>query len=590
MTTVAAQEPEPRSANDLFQLRRRGRISRRDLIERAAALGLSLPVIGVLLHAAGDRRVHAQEGPLPANERSEPRGERRKGGTLNVGVVGAVDSLNPYLTNLYGPSFDILSGVTEGLLIFDSDQRLQPALAERFEIADDGVTYTFALRRGVRFHNGDEFTADDVIATWKMVVDEDFPAWQRVGWDKIATMEAPDPFTLVVTTKVIYAPFLSNISAGMLTNGVIVPKRLLGNGPGRFVRESADPIGTGPMRFVERRGNQIVLERFPDYWGTPPTLDQVVVNVYESYDAQLEALSVGEIDLVAHTGVPGVSHLAEAREIAGIAIYEYVGQTWGHLDLKQVGFLRETKVRQALDYATPSDEIIEEVLGGEAVRAAADQSPASWVYNEELRPRSHNPRRSALLLDDVGLTLNADGVRERDGEHFAIELWGESTDPQAPAILERIAASWNEIGVKATVKLEKQPYIWGPTGYQFSDRMTAGYYRWSNVNDPDNMWYWHSSQIPSSPGGSGGNTAAFFNEYSFQERIDDLTSRAAAETDLEARRQLYVEIQTLLQKEVPVIFLFWDKNYSAASAKIGGYWPSAFNYLLWNVADWYLVD
>jgi peptide/nickel transport system substrate-binding protein len=580
----------PRSANDLLHARRQGRITRRELIERAAGLGLSLPVVGVLLHATGDHIARAQEAPIAAEQRSEPSGERREGGTLNIGVVGAIDSLNPYMTNLYGPSFDVLSGVFEGLLTFDSEQRLQPALSESFEISDDGVVYTFTLRQGVTFHNGDEFTADDVIETWKMIVNADFPAWQRIGWDKIDTIEAPDPHTLVVTTKVIYAPFLSNVSAGMLTNAVISPKSLLANGPGQFVRDSTEPIGTGPMRFVERSGNQIVLERNPDYWGPPANLEQVVVNVYESYDAQREALNVGEIDLVAHTGMPGASMLTETQEIAGITVYQFTGQTWGHLDLKQVGFLRETKVRQALDYATPSDLITDEVLNGEAVRAAADQSPSSWVYNDELRPRSYNLERAATLLDDVGLTLNENGVRERDGELLRIELWGETTDPQASEILTRVAASWNELGILAEVRLEKQPLIWGPTGYQFSDRMTAGYYRWSNVNDPDDMWYWHSSQIPPSPGGSGGNTAAFFNEYSFQETIDDLTSRAAAETDQEARRELYVEIQTLLQKEAPVIFLFWDKNYSAASGKIGGYWPSAFNYLLWNVADWYLVD
>jgi len=586
----AALSDEPRSANDLLQARLQGRIGRRELIALAAKMGLSLPVVGVLLHATGDRIAHAQDAPIPANQRTEPSGERRDGGTLNIGVVGAVDSLNPYLTNLYGPSMDILSGVYEGLLTFDSNQQLQPALAKSYEVSDDGVVYTFKLRQGVTFHNGDDFTADDVIETWKMIVDGDFPAWQRIGWDKIETIEAPDPFTLIITTRVIYAPFLSNVSAGMLTNAVISPKRLLAGGPGQFVRESTDPVGTGPMRFVERSGNRIVLDRNPDYWGTRPELDQVAINVYESYAAQREALNVGEIDLVAHTGMPGASMLSETQEIAGITVYEFVGQTWGHLDLKQVGFLRETKVRQALDYATPSGRIIDEVLGGEAVRAAADQSPASWVYNDELKPRSYNLERAALLLDDVGLTLSDDGVRERDGEILRIELWGETTDPQAAEILNLVAASWSQLGILTTVRLEKQPLIWGPTGYQFSDRMTAGYYRWSNVNDPDNMWYWHSSQIPPSPGGSGGNTAAFFNQYSFQEKIDDLTSRAAAETDPEARRELYVEIQTLLQKEVPVIFLFWDKNYSAASGKIGGYWPSAFNYLLWNVAEWYLVD
>jgi ABC-type transport system substrate-binding protein len=153
-----------------------------------------------------------------------------------------------------------------------------------------------------------------------------------------------------------------------------------------------------------------------------------------------------------------------------------------------------------------------------------------------------------------------------------------------------IAASWRQIGIIATVNVEDRGLLWGPMGYQFSDRMTAGYYRWANVNDPDNMYYWHSSQIPTSPGGGGGNIPAFFNDYRFQDQIDELTFEAATKPNRDERADLYRKIQELLQKEVPVIFLFWDKNYSAAAGKIGGYWPSAFNYLLWNAAEWYLTE
>jgi ABC-type transport system substrate-binding protein len=104
------------------------------------------------------------------------------------------------------------------------------------------------------------------------------------------------------------------------------------------------------------------------------------------------------------------------------------------------------------------------------------------------------------------------------------------------------------------------------------------------------MLYWHSSQIPTSPTGPGSNWPAYFYPYEFQEEIDDLTSRAVAEIDPEERTQLYFAIQSLLRKEVPVQFTFWDKGFSAASNKLGNFWPSAFNYLLWNVDEWYLTE
>lgn len=589
MTPHAGDDRRPRSANDLLHARLSGRITRRQLVARGLELGLGLPVLGVLLHATGDGRALAAGTLTPATKASKPGGTKRAGGTLNVGVVGSIDSLNPYIANLYGPSFDILSGVMEGLLTFDSRQRLQPALAEKYAIGDDGVTYTFTLRQGVTWHNGDPFVADDVIRTWKMVMNEDFPAWQRTGWEKIGAIAA-DGNTLTVTTKEVYAPFLSNFSAGAFNNAVISPASRLKQGPGRFVRDSASPVGTGPLRYVERRGKTIVMERNPDYWGGPPELEQVVVRLYDDYAAQVQGLAVGEVDLVMHTGMPGDSRMDDALAIDGINVYAFPGLTWGHFDLKQVGFLTETAVRQALDYATPRETIIAEVLAGEAVPAAADQAPGSWVYDPTVEPRPYSPKRAEKLLTEAGFARNSAGILERDGEPFRIELWGETSDPQAPGILNITAASWQELGIDATVKFEKKEILWGPTGYQYSDRMTAGYYRWANVNDPDNMFYWHSSQIPTSPGGAGGNIPAFFNEYAFQDRIDDLTSRAAAETKPEARKALYAEIQAVLRKEVPVIFLFWDTNYAAASAKIGGFWPSAFNYLFWNAGDWYLTD
>jgi peptide/nickel transport system substrate-binding protein len=589
------------SANDLLAARRRGRLSRRGLIGRAAELGLSAPVVGVLLHATGYLAfgAPARQGtpedrqPVPATKRTAPSGNALKGASLVAGTVGEIDTLNPYLSNLYThpESFDVLSGVMEGLLAYNSKQQLRPALAESYEISDDGLTYTFTLRQGVTFHNGDPFTADDVIKTWEMLVNPDFPAWSRLGWEKIATIDVPDPATLVVTTSEIYAPFLSHVAGGAFNNGVICPARQLRKDPERFGREFArSPIGTGPMRFVERNGNDVVLKRFLDFWGPNAKLTGVTVRLFPDHESQFAALRAGEIQVASRVGTPSQALLDDALQLDGYTVLEFAGLTWGHIDLKQMGFLRETTVRQALDHATPAQRIIDEVLGGRAYRAFADQAPGSSVYNAKVKPRAYDLERARTLLERAELTVGDDGVRERDGERFEIELWGEASDPQAPRVLDLIAQSWNAVGVRTTTKLAPRETLWGPMGYQFSDRMTAGYYRWSNFNDPDDMFYWHSSQIPTSPTGPGGNLPAFFYEYSFQEAIDDLTSRAAAETNQNDRKALYFEIQELLHKEVPVLFMFWDKGFSAAATTVGGFWPSAFTYLLWNVRDWYVTD
>jgi peptide/nickel transport system substrate-binding protein len=247
------------------------------------------------------------------------------------------------------------------------------------------------------------------------------------------------------------------------------------------------------------------------------------------------------------------------------------------------------------------------LLKGRAIQAVADQAPGTWAFDDTIKPRPYDLDQAKALLAEAGLTPGDDSVfqgptpspdtddpnaQPATGEvkPFEMELWYIAGDSQSERVAEVIGASWNSIGIKTEIKSESGPTIWGPEGYQFTDKMTAMLYSWVNFPDPDDIYYWHSAQIPESPTGSGGNYPAFFFEYNFQDQIDDLTSRAAAETDLAKRKELYSQIQKLLHEEVPVIFLYWPKRYEAVAKNIGGFWPSAFNNLLWNVEQWYLTQ
>jgi peptide/nickel transport system substrate-binding protein len=351
------------------------------------------------------------------------------------------------------------------------------------------------------------------------------------------------------------------------------------------------PLGTGPFTVSNWvAGERIVLQRNDHFWGTPPALDWIAYHIVHDTDSLLTSLRTGEVQMVGGAGAIPANRVDDALAMPGIVVFEHPTQNWQHLDLKQMDFLRETPVRQALDLATPKERIIAEVLAGRALPAAADQAPGSWAYNPGVQPRPFDPGQAAALLDGVGLAVRGDGVRTRDGKRFAVELWGIANDPLAARIIELIAAEWNRLGVATTPRFGHPATIWGPMGYQFSDNMTASLYTWTNFNDPDDLFYWHSSQIPTSPTASGGNLPAFFHPYGFQEEIDALTAEAAATLDREGRRQLYWQIQELLAREAPVIFLYWEQAFPLVATNVGGFWPSAFNQLLWNASDWYLVD
>ncbi|MDF2757424.1 MAG: transporter substrate-binding protein, partial [Thermomicrobiales bacterium] len=173
--------PDLESVNGLIQARIDGAISRRELIQRAAALAIAAPVVGVMLHATSDmaygapsqgranvlRRL-AQERETVSNDApTAPEGERQTGGTVTAGTNQEPDTLHPYISQLVS-SGDVYYSILDGMLTYDSKQQLLPQLAESFEISEDGLTYTFQLREGVKFHNGDDFSGEDVVAVWNI--------------------------------------------------------------------------------------------------------------------------------------------------------------------------------------------------------------------------------------------------------------------------------------------------------------------------------------------------------------------------------------------------------------------------------------
>jgi len=602
MADHGSEDAESPAINELVRERAARRISRRELVRRAAALGVSAPVVGVMLHLTSDYAYGAPsnggsaafatrlaDSTVPVNGPTKPSGTPQQGGILTVGTTEEPDTLHPWLTQLVTTN-NIVSGMLDGLLTYDSTEKLQPALATALpEISKDGLTYTFKLRQGVKFHNGDPFTAQDVVNSWKMIVNPDFAAFSTQGWDQITDMQTPDEFTVVMKTKEVYAPFVSYVAGG--NGGVssaIAPSQEMAKGPDKFKQDYGQaPIGTGPFKFVEwQHKAQITMERFPDYWGEKAKLDKIIYRNVGDDNTLMVQLRTGEIHMADQINALRVD---EALTNDKIVVLEHPSQAWEHIDLKNIGFLRETAVRQALDFATPSAEIISRLLKGRGLPSIADQAPGTWAYDPNIQPRPYDPEQAKKLLDGAGLKPGKDGVRERDGQPFEIELWGVSGDSLVTQVVQVIAAAWNQIGVKTSANFQDTSTIWGPEGYQFTDKMTGGYYSWFNGNDPDDSFYWNSSQIPKSPTGTGGNAPAFFYKYNFQDKIDALTNQGVKTIDQAQRKQIYWQIQELLHEEVPVIFIYWEKIFAPVTKNLGGYWPSSFNNLLWNAQDWYLT-
>jgi peptide/nickel transport system substrate-binding protein len=549
---------------------------------RALVLALGL---GAAARWRGTIVSAALQSPPPDGPTAPP-GPPRRGGRLTIGSAVEPVSLHPWDASEVA-AYDLLDGIVEGLLKVNATGRLQPALAEGFTLSDDGLTYTFRLRDGVRFHNGEPFGGRDVVAAWEARLDGTWSNSATLGWDRLAKIDLPAERTLTLTTREPYAPFLSTVGIAP-----ILPASAYSDGLDAFrERFAGEPVGSGPFRIANREpGRRIDLERWNEYWGGPALLDEIVYDIQPDPAALRAGLESGDVQIVAATGAATAAATDDASlALPSVTTWEYPTRTWHHLDLKQIGFLRERGVRQALDYATPRQAIVDDLLGGRATPAVADQMPGSWAAHGTLGPRPFDPGRARELLESVGLRPGRDGVLARDGEPFRMELWGVEGDPLARRILDAVATEWAALGIAVLVRTAEPDALWGPTGYQFSDRMTACLYAWTNGVDPDDLFYWHSSQIPTAPTAPGSNLPAFFHPYAFQDEIDSLTADAASTLDLETRRDLYLRIQELLAREVPVVFLYWEHASPVARKDVGGFWPNPYTGLLWNAQSWYLA-
>ena len=552
-------------------------ISRRQFLTRTIRLGLAAPLLAGCVAQTAAPAAPVATAPAAA---SEP--QLQTGGTLTIGVIEEPETLNPLITQLV-TSFNILAGVVDSMLTFDTAQILQPALAESYTVAADGLTYTFKLRKNAKWHDGPAFTSADVKATHNIVMNPDFGAFSQLGWEKVTDLQTPDDYTVIMKLDTPYAPFLTYVGFGN-----IVPKHWIDKGVEPFKSEyGRKPIGTGPFKLSKWESAQFIeLDRNPDYWGTPPRLDKIVLKIVPDTNTLQVQLKTGEVQL---TDAVPPRDIEGVKALPNVTVSLIDGTEWTHMDLKYIDFLMDKRVRQALDFATPKAEIVDKLLKGLGTVSFGDQAPGTPYFNPNIEPRPYDLDKAAALLTEAGFAKNAQGILEKDGKPLEIEYWVVSGDDAVKQMQQVIAASWRKVGIAVDAREENINSIWGPNGYQFTQKMTAGQYSWTNGNDPDNVFYWNSSQIPKDPESTGGNVIAYFNKFSFQKEIDDLTNAGAAEVDVEKRKAIYWKIQELLHEEVPVIFLYWGKRIYAAPKNLTGFKPNTYNYLLWDAADWAFV-
>ncbi|WP_159996750.1 ABC transporter substrate-binding protein [Roseomonas sp. 18066] len=480
----------------------------------------------------------------------------RRGGTLVVGQYPEPPMLTVAFASS-GPGNNITPKIFDGLLTYDHALRPQPQLAESWETAEDGLSLTFRLRAGVRWHDGAPFTAEDVrFSLWE--VWRKLLARGQTTFAAVRAVEVPDPLTVVLRLST-PAPYILNGLASHLAQ--ILPRHLYEGSD--IARNPANlaPIGTGPFRFVRwERGSHLRLERNPDYWDSgKPYLDQVIFRFLPDAAGRAAALESGDVQLVAETGIPGSDLVRLARDPAFTVErrgYNYIAPiTFLAFNLDRKPF-DDVRVRRAIAHAIDRDFLLRHVWYGygQVATGPLPQGLSSF-YSADVPLYPYDPARARALLDEAGLAPDARGIR-LSFTHDSLP-YGEQYQRTGEYLRDALA----RIGIR--VELRAQDYAsYVRRIYTARDFDTANYLI-SVGPDPAigaQRLYWSKGFAP---GVAFSNATHYANP-----EVDRLLEAAQVEVDPVRRRALYAEFQRQAQDDLSQIPLIAIDQVTVASAAL----------------------
>lgn len=480
------------------------------------------------------------------------------GGTLYRRIESDLNTLNFVMHNSSDEK-NVLSYLYDGLVEFDENLQIIPALAARWEISEDGKTYTFHLDPKATFEDGVPVKASDVLFTLKKIVDPASESLQLAGLFEginLAQSRAIDDRTVSIA-------FERPRAAQLLSfNIAIIPEHVYSKGD--FKKDFQwKVVGNGPYKLVRRTaGKEVFLRRREDYWRRKPHLDSILFKVIEDDAVAWNAMKRGDIDEMRMTSdqwklernSPVVQHSIDIHRFYYLG-YNFI--PWNNRD----PVLSDKRVRRALAMCLDRTAIINNLYYGTARIITGPFTPDQWAYNPSVEPIQFNPLAAQALLGAAGWKdSDSDGVLDRDGKplqiEFLIKCGNKTSTDQAQIYQEALG----KIGVKVVI-----PCVDGAT---WQSRIQSGNYQatflaWNLDADPDLYTLFHSSQFP--PNGQN------FVYYSNPE-VDRLIEEGRVELDFAKRVEIYHRLHAILAEDQPYnwtvqVSIKWGVNRRVKNVK-----------------------
>jgi ABC-type transport system substrate-binding protein len=491
----------------------------------------------------------ATQGPAQASQ----------GGTRTLTIAQSEDpgTGDVQLTTAeYFIPLNVYDRLVEAVTTAPGVSELQPGLADKWEVSDDGLKYTFHLRQGVKFQNGEVLTADDVIYTFDRMLNPETKALNTDFLDMIAGaqermdgtatstsgLKKIDDFTVEITLAAPFAPFLANLAtpAGSIYNK-------------KYVEETGKdfgtkPMGTGPFKLDSWTYNsELVLSAFDDYFRGRPQFDKLVMKIVPEPQTQSLMFKKGELDVFdldnATSQIP--DYQKDLKYTDQIVSGPRVGTYYMSMNEKIPPF-DNPKVREAMMYAIDRQTLIDKLYYGTGIPAKGILAPGLAGYNANLPGFTYDPAKAKALLTEAGF---ADG--------FDMTIYQTVDSPSTLKINEALQAMLGQVGIRAKIEqLDDAAYF----GTRSEGKLGSYVADWSaDYNDPDNFIYTFFAPK---------NSVARSWNYENKD-VQDKLEQARAMTDMEARYKLYQEIEdTIVNKDFAYIPLFHLQHLFVVNPKV----------------------
>ncbi|MGQ4274653.1 ABC transporter substrate-binding protein [Terrihabitans sp. B22-R8] len=503
-------------------------------------------LIGALALASIVSPALAQTPPSPA-----------RGGTL-IGVLEPEPFALVSIVNNNYPLAIVTANVFDGLAVYDRDFVPQPALAERWDIAPDGLSITFHLRRGVKWHDGQDFTSDDVrysaLELWKK-----FHPRGRSTYAALKDVETPDPHTAVFRLE---HPSLVIFSALSAAESPVLPAHLYEGTEPLKNPHNSKPVGTGPFAFKEwKKGQYVELVRNEHYWvENRPYLDRVIFRTIPDAASRAAALETGEVLYAPFDAVPfpDVARLEEAGLKAERRGYDFQSQFLQlEFNLKNP-ILANLKVREAIEHAIDRQGLIETAWYGFG-KPATGPIPSSLkrFYTPDVSVRSFDAARAEALLDEAGYPRKAGGVRFAISQDYAPISEGHRLSA------EYIRQNLKQVGIELEVRTQDMASYTRRvfTDYDFDTQLG----QYSAMIDPEMGLFRKLLSTNYIKGVPNMNVSSYANP-----ETDALIAKIRSEADPEKRAELFKSLQGIVQKDLPFLSLTEIEHVTIHSNRLRG--------------------